>query len=121
MLVIDALRAELAGRYGGSIKAATAGLGTGDPETHAGRQTLRKWTTETNTVPAHRVPDLLERLQDCDRRAVARAELCDRWGVSARYLVFALAWRDEQDLVALIGSSLRCDEAVARKWLALVR
>lgn len=121
MLAIDALRAELAGRYGGSFQAATAGLGTGDATTHAGRQTIRKWTTETNTVPAHRVPDLLERLQDCDRKAVARADLCDRWGVSARFLVFALAWKVDEDLVGLISASLRCDEGVARKWLALVR
>lgn len=121
MLVIDALRAELAGRYRGSFQAATAGLGTGDATTHAGRQTLRKWTTETGTVPAHRVPDLLERLQDCDRRAVARAELCDRWKVSGRFLVFLLAWKGDEDLVGLISASLRCDEPTARKWLALVR
>jgi hypothetical protein len=121
MLAIDALRAELAGRYGGSIQAATAGLGTGDPESHAARQKIRKWTKETGSVPAHHVPDLLEHMQDCDRKAVARADLCDRWDVSGRFLVFLLAWKVDEDLVGLISASLRCDEAVARKWLALVR
>lgn len=121
MLVVEALRAELEGRYEGNVQAATAGLGTGDPTTVAGRQLIRNWTRGRGVVPAARVPDLLERLQDCDRRAVARAELCHRWGVTARFLVFALAWKGEEDLVGLISASLRCDEAVARKWLALVR